>query len=110
MVTEGSNNTFGPPHLKQASLFGNLQGFSSPNMRKSLNTSGARSELGFAIGAKRPNLKGGKRGNTTNFQNSPSKGNNFDKSSMMSRFSYISANTVFLQYRSNQIYFNALQQ
>ena len=106
MVTEGSNNMFGPPHLKKASLFGNLQGIQSPTVRKSLNTSGARSELGFAIGAKRPNLKGGKKGNTTNMlPNSPSKGNNFDKSSILSRYSYMSANTVFLQYRSNQIYF-----
>lgn len=41
--------------------------------------------------------------------NSPDKAN-MDKSSIMSRFSYMSANTVFLQYRSNQIYFNALNQ
>ena len=34
--------------------------------------------------------------------------NTFDKSSMMSKYSFMSANTVFLQYNSNQLYFKAL--
>lgn len=113
MATEGSSNVFGPPGLKKPSLFGNLHGFESPNKRKSFGPSGAKSELGFAVGPTRPSLKGGKkvRGNTANqFVISPNKGNALDKSSMMSRFSYMSAGTVFLQYRSNTIYFNALAQ
>lgn len=102
MASEGTtSNMFGPPGLKKPSLFGNLHGFDSPNKRKSLNMSGARSELGFAIGPSRPSIKGGKkiRGIQMNqFQSSPDKATNMnaDKSSIMSRYSYMSANTVFL--------------
>ena len=106
MATEGSANMFGPPGLKKPSLFRNLHGFNanSPNNRKSLGASGSKSEIGFNMGSSRTNFKGGRktRGQTTNINNqflkgSPNKVGGFDKSSMaMSRFSYMSANTVFL--------------
>ena len=119
MASEGSNNNvLGPLGSKRTSLFGHLSGagLDSLNRRSNkLNISGAKSELGFMNGPSRPSLKGGKKTAPRNSMNpfepmaSPSKAiNTFDKSSMMSRFSYMSANTVFLQYRTNQLYYAAL--
>ena len=63
MAAEGSNNVFGPLGTKRTSLFGHLSGNLETPGRKSnqLNVSGAKSELGFAIGPSRPSLKGGKK-------------------------------------------------
>lgn len=117
MCAEGSSYG-GPLGNKRTSLFGHLNSMIETPTRKSsgLNTSGAKSELGFVLGNSRPSYKGGMKTMPRNSmvsgtqpQASPNKGSNpFDKSSMMSRFSYMSANTVFLQYRSNQLYFAAM--
>ena len=112
MTAEGSKSgsaRFGAPAFKGPSLFGNLQVAGSPG----IHPSGSKSEMCFPLGGAPKHRRG--RGSLAHEKDDPhlqqqKAPSHLDRSSMMSRFSFMSANTVFLQYRSNQIYFQALQQ